>query len=407
MKRKSYREPLWTRKFVLLLITAIFMYITTFMFIPTLPLFARNLGVTDPSVGGIIILVYTISCLASRAIWGDTADHWERKPVYLVGVIIMATAAPFFGLVSSLGGILIIRALQGIGFSASSTSGSAIAADLVPASRLTEGIGYYTLANTIGMALGPGLGLNMFQRGSWWLFGAGTLIGIISLVTGLSLNYERKQSSVKKSSSVSQTAPQAKANSKLDMLFEKSVMPTCLVILFTIMPYGAIMAYIASYGINQGIENIGLYFSMYALSLFVVRLGVGRLSDRYGITAIIIPGIVLMFCGLIVLGWASNLTIFLISAILFGLGFGVVFPLLQATGYVFCSPDRRGVASATLFATADLAYGLGALILGIGIKFLGYAPAFGGLAIFTVVALILYISVLYPRLKKRRNVSKQ
>ncbi len=174
------------------------MYITTFMFIPTLPLFARNLGVTDPSVGGIIILVYTISCLASRAIWGDTADHWERKPVYLVGVIIMATAAPFFGLVSSLGGILIIRALQGIGFSASSTSGSAIAADLVPASRLTEGIGYYTLANTIGMALGPGLGLNMFQRGSWWLFGAGTLIGIISLVTGLSLNYERKQSSVKK-----------------------------------------------------------------------------------------------------------------------------------------------------------------------------------------------------------------
>ncbi|KEK01588.1 MFS transporter [Oenococcus oeni] len=96
------------------------------------------------------------------------------------------------------GGILIIRALQGIGFSASSTSGSAIAADLVPASRLTEGIGYYTLANTIGMALGPGLGLNMFQRGSWWLFGAGTLIGIISLVTGLSLNYERKQSSVKK-----------------------------------------------------------------------------------------------------------------------------------------------------------------------------------------------------------------
>ncbi|WP_219432367.1 hypothetical protein [Oenococcus oeni] len=47
-------------------------------------------------------------------------------------------------------------------------------------------------------------------------------------------------------------------------------MPTCLVILFTIMPYGAIMAYIASYGINQGIENIGLYFSMYALSLFVV-----------------------------------------------------------------------------------------------------------------------------------------
>ncbi|WP_242835826.1 MFS transporter [Clostridium sp. DL-VIII] len=65
------------------------------MFTPTLPLFARSIGVIDPSVGGIIILVYTIGSLVPRVIWGNLADSWERKAVYLIGVIIMAVAAPF------------------------------------------------------------------------------------------------------------------------------------------------------------------------------------------------------------------------------------------------------------------------------------------------------------------------
>lgn len=412
MKRQSYLEPLWTKNFILLLVTAVFMYIATFMFTPTLPLFARNIGAVDPSVGGIIILVYTVGCLVPRVMWGNLADHWERKPVYLIGVIIMAAAAPLFGLLGSLPGILIIRLIQGIGFSASSTAGSAMAADLVPASRLTEGIGYYTLANTIGMALGPDLGLNMLQQhGSWWLFGAGVLMGIISLVIGMSLNYEKKHRLAQSSSiSIYKTVQDAVAPSrpsklylKLDMLFEKSVLTTCLVVLFTIMPYGAIMAYIASYGIDQGVGNIGLYFSVYALSLFVVRLMVGRLSDRHGVTAVVIPGIVLMIGGLVVLYWASNLTVFMVSAVLFGLGFGVVFPLLQATAYIFCQDNRRGVASATLFATADLGYGLGAVVLGMGIKYLGYEIAFAGLAIFVVIALIFYMIFLYPRLRSHCN----
>lgn len=381
------------------------------MFTPTLPLFARNIGAVDPSVGGIIILVYTIGCLVPRVIWGNLADRWERKPVYLIGVIIMAAAAPLFGLFISLPGILIIRLIQGIGFSASSTAGSTMAADLVPVSRRAEGIGYYTLANTIGMALGPELGLHMLQQyGSWWLFGAGVLAGLISLGVGMSLNYERKlclsqSGSISTHEVIRDTAAVSvkTVSSKRGILFEKSVLTTCLVVLFTIMPYGAIMAYIASYGIDRGVGNIGLYFSVFALALFVVRVMVGRLSDRYGVTVIVIPGIVLMFGGLVILNWADNFAIFMVSAVLFGLGFGVVFPLLQTTAYMLCPDNRRGIASATLFSTADLAYGLGAVVLGMGIKYLGYEIAFAGLAIFVVIALIFYMIFLYPRLKSYCN----
>lgn len=409
MKNHSHSEPLWTGNFILLLATAVFMYISTFMFTPTLPLFARSIGITDPTVGGFIIFVYTIGSLVPRMIWGNLADRWERKPVYLIGVLIIVIAAPFFGLFLSVTGILAIRMIQGIGFSASSTVGSTMAADLVPTTRLTEGIGYYTLANTIGMALGPVLGITMLrQYGSWWLFGTCVIAGVISLVIGLFLNYEKKRRLAHPGSDAADNAihdnaaPARLAKSSLKkhgVLFEKSVLTTCLVLLFTVMPYGAIMGYIASYGVERGVGNIGLYFTVYALSLFVVRIIVGKLSDRYGVTMVVLPGIVLMFAGLIVLYWAVNFAVFMLSAVLFGFGFGVVFPLLQATAFVFCPVDRHGVASATLFSTADLAYGLGAVVLGLGIKYLGYPISFAGLALFVVVASIFYMILIYPQLK--------
>ncbi|SHO45333.1 MFS transporter [Anaerocolumna xylanovorans] len=411
MKQQSKSEPLWTKNFILLLASAVFMYIATFMFTPTLPLFARSIGAVDPSVGGFVILVYTVGSFVPRVIWGNMADRRGRKPVFLIGVIIMAAAAPFLGLFVSLSGILIIRLIQGIGFSASSTSGSTMAADLVPASRMTEGIGLYTLANTIGMALGPDLGLNILrQYGARWLFGASIVSGVVSLGLGMLLNYEKKRGAIQSEPGYVRNAmPEAestesvKLSSKHGKLIEKSVLTTSLVAFFAVMPYGAIMAYIASYGIDRGVGNIGLYFSVYALSLFLVRLVIGRLSDRHGITMVIIPGSALMFGGLVVLHQANSLAVFLISAILFGLGFGVVFPLLQAIAYMFCPENRRGVASATLFTTTDLAYGLGAVIIGFGIKYLGYATAFAGLSIFIVISIIFYIILLYPQLKSSGN----
>jgi MFS family permease len=110
-----------------------------------------------------------------------------------------------------------------------------------------------------------------------------------------------------------------------------------------------------------------------------------------------------MLAGLVILWWADTLLFFLISAVLFGLGFGVVLPLLQATAYGFAPIARRGAASATLFATADIGYGIGAILLGLGIGWFGHPAAFTGLAVFPVIALILFLAVLRPRLTASRR----
>lgn len=396
------REPLWTKRFLLLLSSAVFMYVMTFMLTPTLPIFANDISVgTVASTGGIIVAAYTLGSLLLRLLWGKLTDTWGRKQVYLLGVFIVLVLSPFFGVASILPAIVALRLVQGIGFSASSTSASTLAADIVPATRRAEGIGYYALANTLGMALGPEFGIQILQNfGQRWLFVASTISGIVAVLIGMLVSTKRtvrvKAVTVQ---SARNRASEASAHRRLSLI-ESKALPSSAVLLFVIMPYGAVMAYIGAYGLHQGVANIGLYFSVFAIALLVVRLSVGHISDTFGVTVVFMPAAVLMFAGLLILLWATELPVFLASAVLFGLGFGIAMPVLQASAYTLNPDERRGAASATVFAVSDIAYGIGALALGVAIAHWGYPIAFAALCVFDVIAVTLFVLILRPLLLK-------
>ncbi|NQX12266.1 MFS transporter [Microbacteriaceae bacterium VKM Ac-2855] len=389
---QTKRDPLWTGPFVLLLISATFMYLSTFMLTPTLPLFAEDTGAGGIEIGGLIVAAYTLGSLLPRLLWGRLTDTWGRRRVYLTGAAIITIISPLFGVAAILPLIMALRFVQGAGFSASSTAASTMAADLVPATRRSEGLGLYALANTVGMAIGPELGLHMLQQfGHAALFATSAVTGVLAIGIGFWLSYERRHAV---------TAP-ATATATGSRLIERSAIPACLLFLFIVMPYGAITAYVAAYGIDRGVTNVGLYFTVFAIALLVVRLGVGRFADRRGTAAVLLPSFALMFAGLIVFWWADGLLVFLVSAVFFGLGYGAALPTVQAAAYTLSPPDRRGAVSATVFATSDIAYGIGAILLGAAIPLVGYAAAFTALAAFVVVALVLYLVVLKPRLSSR------
>jgi MFS family permease len=335
--------------------------------------------------------------------------------VYLIGVAIIAVLSPLFAVTVLLPVIISLRFLQGVGFSASSTSGSAMSVDLIPASRRAEGVGFYSLANTLGMAIGPNVGIATLQGlGPGWLFAASVASGVVSFAMGLFVRYEHRARIAAKVETeievgtldptgaepiATEPVPAAPRAGLMSRLIEPRVLPVALMFLLVVLPYGALMAFIAAYGIEKGVAGIGLYFSVFAAANFVVRLGVGRLSDRYGVTVVLVPALLSMIAGLGVLWWADSLATFLVSAVVFGLGFGVALPLLQASAFHFVAPERRGTASATLFATADIAYGLGAMLLGLALAHLDHRMSFAGLAVVTVVALPTYLVVLRPRLR--------
>lgn len=417
------QEKLWTRDFILLMVTATFMYVSTFMFNPTLPLYIRTIGLTDPSLGGFIVFAYTVGSLLPRIFWGNLADRWTRIGVYVIGLVLITLGTPLFSIFTTMAGIIGIRLLQGIGFSATSTSASAMSVDLVPASRRAEGIGYYALANTMGMAFSPALGLYMLQHhGNAALLATGVAAGVLAIGSSMLVRYEKRRRLAAREGAEAAAdgagnattggdasgtggtrtgtgSPRTAPAPKRGFYLEARVLKTSLISFFVVFPYGGIMGYIASYGRDLGIAEIGLYFTVYAIAVFIVRLFVGKLSDRYGTPAVLIPGILSMAVGLVLLFWATSLPLFLVSAVLFGFGFGTAVPILQVIAFTFAPADRRGAVGATLFATMDLAYGFGAIFLGMGIKYFGYRMAFVGSAAVLIIGLALFATVLLPVLR--------
>jgi len=77
------------------------------------------------------------------------------------------------------GALLFMRFVHGIGWAFATTAASSAVSDIVPTTRRGEGMGWYGLAMTLAMAVGPMLGTWTLEQGS---FG-----GVFLLATGLAV----------------------------------------------------------------------------------------------------------------------------------------------------------------------------------------------------------------------------
>jgi MFS family permease len=102
-----------------------------------------------------------------------------------------------------------------------------------------------------------------------------------------------------------------------------------------------------------------------ACALLVSRTTAGPLADRHGRAAVILPGIILMAMSLLMLPFTHDVPYFLISAALFGFGFGIAQPATMALLIDRVRPERRGLAVGTYFTGYDIGISIGAILLGV------------------------------------------
>jgi len=138
------------------------------------------------------------------------------------------------------------------------------------------------------------------------------------------------------------------------------------------MGFGTINAFIAIFAQARGIANPGIYFMVQAIALLISRTFVGRLADRYGRAAVIVPGIILMAIAMSLLPLANGLPFFMISASLCGLGFGAAQPATMALLIDRVRPDQRGLATSTYYMGFDAGISIGSILLGIVSQYWGF-----------------------------------
>lgn len=349
------REPLWTSSFIFLSLSNLSLFIAFQMLLPTLPVYVQQLGGTE-AMAGLVIGVFTVSAVLIRPLAGLMADIYGRQLPFFLGLGIFALSVFGYNWVPTVALLLALRFLHGLGWGLAGTSAGTVAADIVPKNRLSEGMGYFGLASTLAMAIAPAIGLWVIKTlGFSLLFYSSTGLTLLALALAMLIKYRKN------------LPPATRPG-----LLEPSAFGPSLVIFLVTMTYGAIVSFIALDAGQKGISNIGIFFTIYALTVALVRPVAGVWADRFGSDVAIVPGLILVGAAMLVLSQAKSLSTFLVAAGMYGLGFGAVQPSLQALVVRDLPPQRRGTANGTFYTAFDLGIGVGSTLWGALAQGTGY-----------------------------------
>jgi len=313
---------------------------------------------------------------------GRLIDIRGRRNCLIVGAAMYGFAALIPVLWPDPAPVLMARLINGVGKSIVLITTVAIISDVVPKRRMNEGMGYYNLGATISMAFGPILGLSLVENGSFNLmFTVTAMFCLIASALGFGLNREKKAGragpeAMGKTGSAGpepatqtndgRTGPEPAVQTNDGRVEYKGVWKLIekKAILYSIncavfaAGHTCVLFFLTIYAQEQlrlNSSQIGLFFTMTAIAMFLVRLFFSRLGDIYGVLSLIVPGHISAILTLVILAFFSDgrYILFLVAGALYGIAFGSVASAINAAAVVDSPAGRSSASNATYYFFLD------------------------------------------------------
>jgi EmrB/QacA subfamily drug resistance transporter len=346
---------------------------------------------------------------------GGLADRFGHKRVFLAGLAGFTAASLLCAVAPSLEALIVFRVLQGVGAAAIAPTSLAIVLDSFPIEKRATGVGLWGAAAAAAAAVGPTLGGALVELSDWRLvFLVNLPLGAAVLLAGRRLLPERPISDsrlpdlpgalmlalglaavtlgIVEGNDWGWTAPGTLAAFAAAALLLGAVVarsrthprPIVEPALFAHRSFaagnlGTLLFAAAFFSLILG--NVLFLTTIWGYSVLsaglatlpgpamttVVSGPAGRLADRFGHRAVIVPGALVFAAGVMVLRSAGAepdwLGLWLPGAVLTGIGIGLAFPTLGSAAVRDVADDRFATASAVNAAFRQVGAVLGTAIL--------------------------------------------
>ncbi len=349
---------------------------------PLLPLFLVSQGHAEAFIG-LVLGAFNVASFASRPVWGMLSDRGSPRPALIVaGLLVAAAYAGYL-----LPGVVLIfgvRAVQGIGWGGVNVVGSAWVAALAPVSRRAEALGWYTMAQRMGTAVGPVSALWSIDHLGYplsFLMGA-CAAGFIAVAAFFTRSTR---------AAARPAAPAAPRRFSLNAIVEPGALLGAGLITLMTFTGPAMNAYMPLYFRNLGLEHVELYYLAFGATGIVCRPFIGRFADRMNRLQAIALGFALQVAGLAVLVFSGALPGIVAGMVVHTVGYAISEPCLYALALDRSPSHRRGAAMATVTMAFQLGGGLGASGIGALFQFVGYREAYALLLLPVAAALVVAV----------------
>ncbi len=387
-EKASHRETIWTKAFLNVFILNIAINFAQFMLNTLIPKYADALG-ANATVVGMVSSMFAITALGIRPIGGPAISYFKKNRLLALAVGFIMMAFMIYGFSNSVWMLIIGRLFHGMGMGLTAPICLALASDALPENKMASGIGVFSLAQAVSTAIGPYIGLTLAGVLGYNLsFFIGAAMMGLSLILCLRIDTREPE----------RTEP---FRIRLNNIVASEVVTPAVLMFFLGGAYACLNAFIVIYGGLRGVEDIGLYFTAYAVCLLVSRPFSGRIADKYGLDKTLIPGMIIFALSFILVSFADSLPMFLLSGAVSAFGYGIIQPSVQTLCMQVVPRERRGVAGNTNYIGVDLGFLLTPTLAGLlvtsvatgtGSKLAGYVTMFRLLVIPVLIGLAIFIA---------------
>lgn len=372
MSERRPTEPLLTPAFAASWVYAFVTFFSAFQLLPAIPFRILELGGSTAKAGW-FLSIYTYASAFSAPLMGSLADHLGRRRLLITASILFICFSLAYGLVTDFRLLLAIGAFHGAMWSGLISAASAVMSDYIPVSRRNQGLAWWGLASTAAVAIAPAIGLWVFHFG--WL----TLcieLAILSAAMTIGALLLRPTEARREGSRMA-----------LSEAWDWRVIRTTLSLTVATFGYGGITSYSAIIAVQRHVVPKAIYLTIFATTIAVFRIGFSHIGDRVGTKRVLYPALVLIPAAFAVLAIAEQKWEMILSAILFGLGFGAAYPAFATFILSNSDPDRRARTFGSIVWAFDTGIGTGSLVIGALGEAFNFRTAFlvaAGLSCFSI-----------------------
>jgi MFS family permease len=316
---------------------------------------ATQIGVVSavPSLAGAIAVPFV----------GRWVDRVGRRPLILLGCIMVALQSFGFAAVDAIGPLLFfLQLVYGLSFVIAFNAAATLAADIAPLDRLTHVLGIFGASNVITNAIAPAIFEPVAASHGWKpVFVLAGVLGLGAFALALRLQDEPA------------VAPGSDAEANANAT------PGLPFYVLTMAASGAAFAvaftFYQPFALSLGMHELRAFFIGFAGSVFVARVALGSLPDRIGRKRAAVLALALYGAVVLAMSRLAPGTLAIYGALL-GLAHGFFYPSLNALAVEHSARAQRGKVLTYLNGGFQLGYTLSVLGLGWLAQHTGYPTIF-------------------------------
>lgn len=357
----------------------------------------------DAVIVGSIIGTIALIGLIMRPFSAVIVDKFNRKGVLITAYALLAISTVGFTYANTYELMYASQIVRGVSWGLVNCAGYVLLADVCGRANLGVANGFYALGMVVGQSIAAAVVVSLGDSiGYEKTFLLAVAMAVVAVVTILTLPYKKLKGEEDSGKNVSIIA-HIKGLRLKDVIAKECVPIMGIGFVFQLCVTALGATFLVKYGrVDLDLVNVGIAATVYNVIMYVSRPVYGHLMDVKGARWCVIPAFVALCLANAVAAMATDLTMLIAAAVIYGVGAGgyTIAPRTMAMWRL--EKGREAVAASTVGIGNDVGMMLGSVMVPAIAAAAGglYRSAYWVLAVVAIVGLAYCLVYVYLYLKR-------